>query len=869
MALYHNVKGSVNYTKVGNPTIVDGVASGFSVDDYLTLPEIDLSGPFEMVFKFTTPAAWGTAYDIVFSTDGVTFQKQGSSRYLAYYFKEAGASAATQYNGVYTSLQENTVYYVKIVYDGATVTAAISTDGTTWQTEVTANYTGGFSSSTGALGRNRRLVQQAWGGAIDLNSTYITANGQPLFGLCPVEVKKVVRQGGENPAEVSGVDSLSLPNAQSNSLTEVKLSGGCEQNGTPTPNAPIDIISNNGALKVNNQGQIYTDGTQEVVTDSLGNTANAEMLLAFENYKDTQEVLSGAVTRNLGIKVFDGSEDWYESSLTAVIRGATEDWGAIAGVGGYCTHLDVLKSGESTFAGACRFASDFNVYYYKDAFGVSSISGFKQYLAQQYANGTPVIIVYPLATSTTETVTAQPMNVQTGNNTLSITQASMSDLGLSAKYTKNLSDVNYVVKDGKLVFADSGLYLTGPNNYTVVGTPTITDGIASGFSENNYLSIGNYSQLNNTQKIEMNIVCFLQQKTIHNPGLNKYGYIIGSGEIHSGIQLIYDEDSNALRVRIGNGTASEWTNITNTFAYNKLYKINIVYEGQQVTTKVLVDGAETTNSFTSTYPCVFTANILLGNRSVYEEINGSIDLNETYIKVNDQLWFYGKNYASQNIAPVPANYSLGQSETVGYTVVGSPTISDGIVSGFSDSNYLQLNSAIPSSFTSADILFRGNISDFTSHCILLANTISEQYFGVRTTNQSFSIYNSGWTTGTNTLNTNTWYWFRVVFDGTNYIGYTLADNNYTPGTLPSLSSWDQEWTTSANVQADWIKSALCTIGTNTHFTSEYFRGSIDLNNTIIKINGQVWFGTLPIGYIDMRTQAFTAAPSGATLERDE
>jgi hypothetical protein len=38
-------------------------------------------------------------------------------------------------------------------------------------------------------------------------------------------------------------------------------------------------------------GQIYTDGTQEVVTDSLGNTATAEMLLKVQDYTDTQEIL--------------------------------------------------------------------------------------------------------------------------------------------------------------------------------------------------------------------------------------------------------------------------------------------------------------------------------------------------------------------------------------------------------------------------------------------------------------------------------------------------------------------------------------------------------------------------------------------------
>ena len=38
-------------------------------------------------------------------------------------------------------------------------------------------------------------------------------------------------------------------------------------------------------------------------------------------------------------------------------------------------------------------------------------------------------------------------------------------------------------------------------------------------------------------------------------------------------------------------------------------------------------------------------------------------LNKSYIKMNDQLWFYGKNYASANIAPVPSGFSYGNITT--------------------------------------------------------------------------------------------------------------------------------------------------------------------------------------------------------------
>ena len=50
-------------------------------------------------------------------------------------------------------------------------------------------------------------------------------------------------------AIVRGVSPLSLPSAVQASLVYLKQKGVCEQNGTPTPSAPIDIKCNNGVIK--------------------------------------------------------------------------------------------------------------------------------------------------------------------------------------------------------------------------------------------------------------------------------------------------------------------------------------------------------------------------------------------------------------------------------------------------------------------------------------------------------------------------------------------------------------------------------------------------------------------------------------------
>ena len=64
-----------------------------------------------------------------------------------------------------------------------------------------------------------------------------------------------------------------------------------------------------------------------------------------------------------------------------------------------------------------------------------TLAEFKQFLAEQYAQGTPVICVY-YKTSTTETVTPQTLQVQAGTNVLQITQASIDNLPLEATYKR-------------------------------------------------------------------------------------------------------------------------------------------------------------------------------------------------------------------------------------------------------------------------------------------------------------------------------------------------------------------------------------------------------------------------------------------------
>jgi hypothetical protein len=175
-------------------------------------------------------------------------------------------------------------------------------------------------------------------------------------------------------------------------------------------------------------------------------TATAEMLLKVGNYADVQEILSGAITRNVGIQILDGTEDWEKPAGSDYFRldrmfadaiPYDSDNPAII-----CSHFVGRQS--KTSAGGMNdkeiklgYTSIYNRLYLK-YYDMTTADDLKQWLAAQSVAGTPVIVVYPLAEPTTESVAGQTLQVTDGDNTLEITQASLTGLELEAEYEQGV-----------------------------------------------------------------------------------------------------------------------------------------------------------------------------------------------------------------------------------------------------------------------------------------------------------------------------------------------------------------------------------------------------------------------------------------------
>ena len=195
-----------------------------------------------------------------------------------------------------------------------------------------------------------------------------------------------------------------------------------------------------------------------------------------------------------------------------------------------------------------------------------------------------------------------------------------------------------------------------------------------------------------------------------------------------------------------------------------------------------------------------------------------------------------------------ANYfAQGYSETVyNYTAVGTVSNDDGILSGFSASNYIRIPTTLSSS-SNVVLTTKVKITNFhsTYNDIFKPGTI-DCPVGFNSAGKLGMYSTSSWLLGSTTYSTNTWIWVRLIWNGSNYKVYGLIDNGYTLDSLPPINSWTLEatWTTTTNI---WTQ--VLYMGNSNKTTTEYLGGNIDLNETRIEVDNETaWSGTTKIEY---------------------
>lgn len=186
---------------------------------------------------------------------------------------------------------------------------------------------------------------------------------------------------------------------------------------------------------------------------------------------------------------------------------------------------------------------------------------------------------------------------------------------------------------------------------------------------------------------------------------------------------------------------------------------------------------------------------------------------------------------------------------VGYTVVGSPTITDGVVSGFSNSNYLMLDTSSFDSNKSFEFVVKAKLNSF-SKAVFGFNQPWTNTF--RAAQNQIVWWLSSQTTGAAQLNvihtvslqTSTWYYFLFTYDGnsTYSIGVSTDGKNF------EKTSYTRNYKMGVTSQirlGSWTQN------------SYQFDGEIDLKETYVKLNGDYWFNGAHFFYPYNSTPLFT------------
>lgn len=226
----------------------------------------------------------------------------------------------------------------------------------------------------------------------------------------------------------------------------------------------------------------------------------------------------------------------------------------------------------------------------------------------------------------------------------------------------NQSSVNYLVKDTKLVWASPKIYLQGPTAYTVVGSPTITNGVVSDFTSNDYFvtaqalsttgisSFDFYSRVK-TPSTFSNGWCRICSAGTPGSSGNTAGIYTGTSSYFH----LFGRDIWQQSI-----TADTW------------YRIQYICSQTEYTVTVYDDNGNVLKSLTGSTPALNLQGVLTFGQTYSSYTVDSIDLNNTYIKVNNQVWF-GKFHATQDIAPVYSGLTFGNITTTDTGVIDMPS----------------------------------------------------------------------------------------------------------------------------------------------------------------------------------------------------
>lgn len=211
-------------------------------------------------------------------------------------------------------------------------------------------------------------------------------------------------------SDARGEGSLTYISAANCVTPEVIIYGKCVQDGTPTPDAPVDIVCNNNSYNLG--GTIIT----------------APELYGVGSIRDEYYPMTGKIVRRCGRKEVKASWQYPpDGSTTLETQGKSFCFDLPVSAVGYntsvCSHFEYVDaSWLGDYKDRYGIYSDHPTvtarYFRAPNESITTVAQFQAWLDEQKAKGIPVILVYALAEPVIEYVAPISLTSKRGANTI-------------------------------------------------------------------------------------------------------------------------------------------------------------------------------------------------------------------------------------------------------------------------------------------------------------------------------------------------------------------------------------------------------------------------------------------------------------------
>ena len=769
---YYKYGTEPNASIVGSFARIDkGVASGFSSTNYLEVTNsFDVSGgkTWEMVYTVTTGSNVSTMQSICGHESTTTNSDPvvigiTSGKFSILDLNTSSSSGFDSVLGSY-NVTANTTYFIKMLFNGSEYILSYSLDGVDYVEDVKVTRSTPIWTSNLILGRQESSDSSMfpWLGTIDLSQSYIKINGQTWWsGDSYTKVGSWIDDG-----VVSGFTA-------SNYLSLPELFN-------PSSNAWEMVY------KIITGDDVITEG---VITGEAVSV-------------DYQNVLS-IVDARIFFR-WSSSHSSYDYTIegSSTILANTTYWVKLKFDGVSTYTIELSTNGVDFTVDGSRTVTGYTFNSYKWNIGRSGHS---------------------------TTTYALPFTNGSIDLTQSYIKINNKDWWHGTKAVESTeADADYHVDRNKLyqlaaVKRSYYKYGTEPNASIVGSFARIDKGVASGFSSTNYLEVTNsfdvsggktwemvYTVTTGSNVSTMQSICGHESTTT-----NSDPVVIG---ITSGKFSILD---------LNTSSSSGFDSVLGSYnvTANTTYFIKMLFNGSEYILSYSLDGVDYVEDVKVTRSTpIWTSNLILGRQESSDSSMfpwlGTIDLSQSYIKINGQTWWSGDSY----------------------TKVGS-WIDDGVVSGFTASNYLSLPELFNPSSNAWEMVYKIITGDdVITEGVITGEAVSVDYQNVLSIvdariffrwSSSHSSYDYT-IEGSSTILANTTYWVKLKFDGVSTYTIELSTNGV-----------DFTVDGSRTVTGYTFNSYKWNIGRSGHSTTTYAlpftNGSIDLTQSYIKINNKDWW----------------------------